>query len=464
MAKIPALLFATLLSGILVISVFASNLFTEYDQVRPILNALSAILPSDLKAAGESTQRKAWSAWLIRHDHEIRGRLERGDEDTLVNWLLFGTTFTNQPRALFEVAQASDGLERVLSARIKDLVAALALTDAAARGDERRVLVRTLLRKQGYRFDTVAERSRLEQHLRMEVERVLTEQRRYQDELDAVRRSGDVAREVTAESTQFRERGISLDTSIFPGFAIEQALEQMLKQKLVAPGAIRRVAVVGPGLDFSDKNSGYDFYPLQTLQPFTVIDSLVRLGLASNAEAVEVTTFDISSRVNQHVQRLSERGKQGTPYVLRLPFDTGSPWTSELRKYWKDMGDRVGIEVPVPKAPSIGIQLDNRGIRVQPQIAAHIAAVDFNVVTERWHGQTFDLVVTTNVLAYYDRLDQSFAFAGIEAMLRPGGYFLTNNAVVELPVSRLRATGFATVRYSDELKWFDHVFWYRRTS
>jgi hypothetical protein len=31
---------------------------------------------------------------------------------------------------------------------------------------------------------------------------------------------------------------------------------------------------VGPGLDFADKQEGYDFYPLQTIQPFAVIDSL----------------------------------------------------------------------------------------------------------------------------------------------------------------------------------------------
>ena len=73
----------------------------------------------------------------------------------------------------------------------------------------------------------------------------------------------------------------------------------------------------------------------------------------------------------------------------------------------------------------------------------------------------FDLVIATNVLVYYDRLDQTLAFAGIETMLRPGGFFLTNNVVVELPVSRLRSVGILTVQHSAEK--VDHVFWYRRS-
>ena len=97
---------------------------------------------------------------------------------------------------------------------------------------------------------------------------------------------------------------------------------------------------------------------------------------------------------------------------------------------------------------------------MRPQVAARVMPVDFNVVTEKWTGPPFDLVIATNVLVYYDKLDQSLAFAGIEAMLRPGGFFLTNNAIVELPVSQLRSVGVVTVRHSADKT--DHVFWYRR--
>ena len=444
----------SILASWVALSQDTSRFLAGYDEVQPILNALADVVPSELKDA----DRTKWSDWVVRHHQDIRARLAGGDEDTLVNWLLFGTSFTRQPRALLDVDSASEALDGLISKRLKDLVSALASTDQ----DERRVLARQLLRTQGYRFDTAGERTRLEQHFKNEVERVLAEQNQYRRELDAALLSGDVAKRVAAESRLFRDRGISLDTSIFPGFAVEQALNAIRQQDGLAPNSIRRVAIVGPGLDFSDKNSGYDFYPMQTLQPFTLMDSLLRLGLASQGEVVEVTTFDISSRVNNHINALQNRGKDGQSYELRLPFEAGSSWTGEFRKYWEGLGNRVGTEIAVSKPPSIGKRLDARGIRVRPQLAARVTAVDFNIVTERWDGPPFDMVIATNILFYYDRFDQALAFSGIEAMLRPGGLFLTNNAVVELPVSRLRAKGFVTAEYSRELAWIDHVFWYVR--
>ena len=40
-----------------------------------------------------------------------------------------------------------------------------------------------------------------------------------------------------------------------------------LKSKgLLAAGSVHRVAVIGPGLDFTDKNEGYDFYAPQSIR------------------------------------------------------------------------------------------------------------------------------------------------------------------------------------------------------
>jgi hypothetical protein len=102
----------------------------------------------------------------------------------------------------------------------------------------------------------------------------------------------------------FRDRGVSLDTGIFPDYSIEQNLLDLKKRGALREGQVARVAVIGPGLDFADKNeeSAYDYYPQQTLQPFALYDSLVRLGLA-RANGVSVSIFDISSRVIDHVQR-----------------------------------------------------------------------------------------------------------------------------------------------------------------
>jgi len=227
---------------------------------------------------------------------------------------------------------------------------------------------------------------------------------------------------------------------------------------LLTANGIRRVALIGPGLDFADKNSGNDFYPIQTLQPFVSIDSLLRLGLAGS-EGLELKTFDISPRVNNHILAIRDRASAETPYLLRLPIDSGSHWTAAFISYWKNIGNRIGSETPLrPSDMSRGLEV--RAIEVRPEVAARVTPVDLNVVTEKWTGPPFDLVIATNVFVYYDKLDQSLALAGIEAMLRPGGFFLTNNAIVELPVSNLRAVGFMTVQHSREK--IDHLFWYRR--
>ena len=441
-----------------VVSTPARDLLTAYEDAQPILTALADVLPSALKGPDEATRRKEWPAWVASHDREIRERLDRGDDDTLINWLLFGSSFTMQPRAFIDVRETSPEFQRVLSARLLDLIVALAETDR----DERREIARQVLRKLGYQFDLENEQRRLAQHLGIELSRVLAEQQALLAQLNAARQSGNVEQERAAESRMFRERGISLDTSIFQGFAIEKALETIRDERHLPARSVRRVAIIGPGLDFPDRNSGYDFYPIQTLQPFTVVDSLVRLGLASRAETVDVTTFDISSRVNDHVHRVRERGLRGDAYLLQVPLENGVAWTPAFLTYWRAMGDRIGAPALVPKPRLTRQPLENRGIRVRPQVAARLTAVELNVVTERWNGAPFDIVVATNVLSYYDRLDQALAFAGIEAMLRPGGFFLANSEVAGLPGSRLRANGSAAVTYSHDRGWPDRMFWYRR--
>jgi hypothetical protein len=379
----------------------------------------------------------------------------RGDEDTIVHWLLFGTSFTNEVRAFFDLPATQDALTRLISRRTRDLISTLASADT----NERSVFARQLLRSKGYGWTRGEERARLERHLQAEVERVIAERQEYALREESFPR-GDVIEQIMVGSRMFRDRGLSLDTAILSSFAVEQALEAMKEAQLLPPKSVRRVALVGPGLDFADKNSGYDFYPVQTIQPFTSIDSLLRLELAAGPDEIELTTFDISARVNDHIRTIRDPANTRAPYVLRLPADLRAQWTPGLLGYWKSLGDRIGSERPLPKPPDMLQGIALRGMEVSPQIAARVAPVDFNVVTERWTGPPFDLVIATNVFVYYDRLDQALAFAGIEAMLEPGGLFLTNNVIVELPVSRLRSVGIMTVRHSTEK--IDHMFWYRK--
>ena len=55
--------------------------------------------------------------------------------------------------------------------------------------------------------------------------------------------------------------GCAFDTALFPNYAVEEALKVMRTRGLLK--AVKRAAVIGPGLDFADKQGGYD--PEQTL-------------------------------------------------------------------------------------------------------------------------------------------------------------------------------------------------------
>jgi hypothetical protein len=108
-----------------------------------------------------SAAAAAWNTWIVAHDHDIRERLVRGDEDTIVNWLMFGTTFTTRPRVLD--AAPSDAAA-LLIGRAGDLVAAL----AAPGRDERRLFAKAFYERRGYRVDTAETRTRLRDHLLQE--------------------------------------------------------------------------------------------------------------------------------------------------------------------------------------------------------------------------------------------------------------------------------------------------------
>lgn len=120
------------------------------------------------------------------------------------------------------------------------------------------------------------------------------------------------------------------------------------------------------------------------------------------------------------------------------------------------------METTGSKPPSVGKDLEVRTIRVRPQTALQVVPNDLDIVAERFSGPPFDLVVATNVFVYYDVLDQCLGLANVETMLRPGGFLLSNNALLELPISRLRSVGYLTIQYSDRPDDGDHIVWYRR--
>ena len=245
----------------------------------------------------------------------------------------------------------------------------------------------------------------------------------------------------------------------------------MKAQGLVKAGEMRRVAIVGPGLDFADKDVGFDFYPQQTLQPFAVLDSLRRLGLVPASGDHEIVLLDISPRVIDHVTTARTRAAKAEGYTVRLPLARTTEWLPEVRKYWEMFGDQIGA--PVRRCRAEG---DFRPGRASSRSCdAGGCPADIGGRFQYRHraprmggveaGQAFDLVIATNVFIYYDVLEQALALANVEAMLKPGAFLLANFAAPQVRTLTIRPIDTHTTVYGrgqdGAENILDFLVWYR---
>src|SRR5207249_7510674 len=138
--------------------------------------------------------------------------------------------------------------------RVNDLIEAM----GGLRNNERVRFARVTMEREGADFSTEAGRSKARALLYENMKRVLEEQAEFHKSLDKARKHLDPTEEFALRSTLYKQRGLSLDTSLAPNYALEVALAEMSKKSLLK-GGIKRIAIVGPGLDFTDKQEGLDF-------------------------------------------------------------------------------------------------------------------------------------------------------------------------------------------------------------
>ena len=176
-------------------------------------------------------------------------------------------------------------------------------------------------------------------------------------------------------------------------FAVDRAVCALGERGVLAARSVNRIAIVGPGLDFVDKQEGFDFYAPQSLQPFTLADSLLQCGLATRS-AISITTIDISPRVNGHLRAAVRRANdRRAVYRLVLPWNAGSV-SSEATAYWKRAGAQVGRAFAAPAPRGMPAVLA-RGVAVSPEIVRRIQPVDASIVSDRLElpdERQFDLV------------------------------------------------------------------------
>src|SRR5262245_16131240 len=113
---------------------------------RPVIAALGESAPAELRRLVTDAE-SAWSDWVAQRDAAVRARIAKGDEDSVVNLMLYGTTFTRRPRATPEALAASRSgmpLADVMDGRLQDLLDAV----EAPAGDARVAFARYVIERQ----------------------------------------------------------------------------------------------------------------------------------------------------------------------------------------------------------------------------------------------------------------------------------------------------------------------------
>jgi hypothetical protein len=193
--------------------------------------------------------------------------------------------------------------------------------------------------------------------------------------------------------------------------------------KSLEPDAqIRRVLIVGPGLDLAPRTALHEESPPQSYQPWAVIDALLSLGLARAAD-LTVVGADINPRVVNHLRRAAAE-----PPLLTLASEIRESdivsLTADYRDYFGALGRAIGKEEP----PGATRDRLLKTVQVSAPAARVLSAAPLDIVTERLDTEPFDLAIATNILPYFDDAELAMALTNVSLMLRPGGVFLHNES------------------------------------
>ncbi|MBL8212388.1 MAG: class I SAM-dependent methyltransferase [Bryobacterales bacterium] len=207
--------------------------------------------------------------FLRNSDQQAAQRLEEGEWDHLVFYVLQSTSFTDLP--------SIDPARAARSEQVPDVV--LARFRAFQRSGERNDRMSYFRRMQPSEARFVQEYQRAIRFLH--------------------------AKEVESQSREqvaalYRTRGHSSDTAIEASYGAYEAL-RALRQREPAL-RMERVLILGPGVDFAPRMDLQEDSPPRSYQPFAVAGSLLALGLARREE-LTVQCADLNPRVVAHFGR-----------------------------------------------------------------------------------------------------------------------------------------------------------------
>ncbi len=269
-------------------------------------------------------------------------------------------------------------------------------------------------------------------------------------------------RPADAVANLYRSRGLSTDTAVEAGFVVYNGIGMAAAVNPSHP--VRRVLIVGPGLDLAPRTAFLEGAPPQSYQPWAVLDALTTF-LPAKPGIVEIVAADINPRVVSYLRRVRD-----SPLELRLSTELrdadGVTIRADFREYFGLLGRSIDSGTPAVQTQDGHL---TKTLRLHPVWTRAISAERLDIVTERLDGKPFDLVVATNILPYFDDTQLALALANIAAMTAPGGVFLHNErrpvvepltAALGLPFEGARTVTIADVRNAPPL--FDSVFLHRK--
>ena len=416
----------------------------------------------------------SFSSYVERlHEANLR-RVIEGDLDHLIFYVLQSTRFTRLPpiepalsaKALVESLDALDARERAaflasgriagdrvlpdVRARVRAFVVAL---DAPS-DDPRIAIFKALL--------TSLKVPRGEREARVTREYVRAMRFVYEKEFIAQRMRN--AAEAVADL--YRTRGLSTDTAVEAGYLVHSGLG--IAKSLESGRRVRRVLIVGPGLDLAPRTGLVEAGAPESYQPWAVVDALLSLGLASAGD-LAVVGADINPRVVAHLRRA-----RTTPPVLTLTTEVRETDTVAMTAEYRDYFTALGSAIAGPMAREVRTVDGHlqKSVTVKPEIAALVTADPLDIVTERLDGGAYDLIIATNILPYFDDTQLVLAASNVAAMLAPGGVLLHNEprpllgavtAALGLPFEQSRHAVIANVRNAPA-PLFDSVFLHRKAA
>jgi hypothetical protein len=247
------------------------------------------------------------------------------------------------------------------------------------------------------------------------------------------------------DNYSFVGRGLRTTTPIFVSALVDHFITTRTG-KDVLPPKVNRMLIIGPGLQFSDPDLGEEI-PQESHEPFTLVDSLFRNGIAMPG-ALQVDLLDINSRVVQHFKDAAAGNK---PYDLHVVINKEENAAREELGFLHYGEEVLGRSLPGVQSSKPVEGKSRRASRGSLEPAAIITrslSIPLTVVKmfhpfegdmtttdlRKLHppmDTKYDAIFCFNTLIYLDEKERMLAGINIREALTENGVFVTDNRFVK---------------------------------